>query len=116
ISNGSAFLSKSWTPPSAGTYYWQASYAGDGNNNAFTSGCKDANEQIVVSPASPQITTVAHPNTGTAGVAGTFGDTATFDNTAVAPTGDVTFTLYSDSNCANAVSGMSGSGPIGLVN
>ena len=108
----SATFSKSWTPPAAGTYYWQAHYAGDSNNASFTTGCLDDNEQIVVGKASPHISTVADPNTGTATVAGTFGDTATFDDTAVAPTGSVDFTLYSDNTCQTAVSGMSGSGAI----
>jgi hypothetical protein len=107
-----ASFSKSWTPPATGTYYWQASYAGDSNNNQFTTGCTDANEQIVVSPASPNITTQASPATGTAGVTDTFSDTATFSSAAVSPTGSVSFTLYADSSCTSPVSGMSGSGPI----
>src|SRR6185312_8135172 len=96
-------------------YYWQASYAGDTNNHSFTSPCTESGEQIVVGPASPHITTVASPATGTAGVSGTFSDTATFDNTAVSPTGSVDFALYSDSGCTTPVAGMSGSGSISLV-
>ena len=49
ISNGSATFSGSFTPTAAGTYYWKASYAGDANNNGFTTGCGDANEQLVIS-------------------------------------------------------------------
>ena len=116
ISSGSApwtaSYSQSFTPPAAGTYYWIASYAGDNNNNSFTTGCGDAHEEIVVGKASPTITTVASPSTGTSGVTVTAGDTATFhDTTAVAPTGSVTFTLYSDASCGTST-GVTGSGSI----
>ncbi|MBI5964683.1 MAG: DUF11 domain-containing protein [Chloroflexi bacterium] len=48
ISGGEASWSSSWTPPLAGTYYWKASYPGDINNNPYTTGCLDANEQITI--------------------------------------------------------------------
>jgi hypothetical protein len=101
ISSGQASYStapSTWTPPVAGTYYWIASYAGDTNNNGFTTGCGDADEQIVISPASPTIATVASPTTGTIGVAMTVGDTATFSG--YNPTGSVSFSLYSGINCS----------------
>ncbi|MCU1689644.1 MAG: hypothetical protein JWN20_1572, partial [Jatrophihabitantaceae bacterium] len=49
----------SWTPTAPGTYYWIASYAGDASNNAFTTGCGDAHEQVVV--ASAQIVAASPP-------------------------------------------------------
>jgi hypothetical protein len=50
--------------------------------------------------ANPTIITQATPAFDTLGASGSIGDTATFANTAAdAPTGAVTFTLYSDSNC-----------------
>jgi Domain of unknown function DUF11 len=109
-----ASYSTTWTPPAAGTYYWIASYAGDANNNGFTTGCGDDNEQITIAKASPTITTQASPTTGTRGVAITpLKDTATFHNTTtVAPTGSVTFALYSDNTCTTPVAGVSGSGAI----
>jgi LPXTG-site transpeptidase (sortase) family protein len=48
ISGNSASWSTSWTPSLSGNYYWRASYPGDTNNNAFTTGCTDTNEQIVI--------------------------------------------------------------------
>jgi hypothetical protein len=48
ISGVSASWSSSWTPTASGTYYWKASYPGDANNNAYTTACGAANEQIVV--------------------------------------------------------------------
>jgi hypothetical protein len=56
ISNGSATFSASFTPTTAGTYQWIASYAGDANNNGFTTKCGDPNEQLTVIPPSAQIT------------------------------------------------------------
>lgn len=111
ISSGSASWSKSWTPTAAGTYYWLASYAGDTNNNAYTTTCGATNEQIVIGKASPTITTSASPATGAVGVTLTAGDTATLSGGS-SPTGSVAFTLYSDAACSTAVSGMSGSGTL----
>ena len=60
------------------------------------------------------MTTVPNPSTGTVGaVIPSLSDKATFSTTgAAAPTGSVTFTLYSNSTCTTAVSGVSGSGVI----
>jgi uncharacterized repeat protein (TIGR01451 family) len=110
ISSGSASFSHSFTPTAAGTYYWKASYPGDGNNDSFTTSCGDANEQIVVDKASPSITTQASPTTGTVGSAVSVSDTATFHN-AFNPTGSVTFTLYSDNTCQTST-GVTGAGSI----
>ncbi len=113
ISGSTASYSTSWTPAAAGTYYWIASYPGDNNNTGFTTTCGDSNEQIaVVAKATPTIATQASPTTGTVGVSiATLSDTATLSGGA-APTGNVTFTLYSDAGCATPVAGVSGSGPI----
>jgi len=56
ISSGTASFSGSFTPTAAGTYYWVASYAGDANNAAFTTGCGETNEQLVIGKASPSPT------------------------------------------------------------
>src|SRR4029079_15989475 len=98
----------------AGTYYWKGSYAGDGDNDGFTTGCADANEKLVADKASPSITTQASPTTAlTAGTAATVGDTATFHN-AFNPTGNVTFTLYNDNQCSQST-GISGDGAISAI-
>jgi LPXTG-site transpeptidase (sortase) family protein len=52
LSGGTASWSNSWTPSLAGIYYWMASYSGDPLNDANTSACAAANEQITVSPLS----------------------------------------------------------------
>ena len=108
-----ATLGANWTPPASGIYYWIASYAGDSNDNGFTTLCAAINEQVTINKATPAIGTVASPTTGTVGVKiQALKDTATLSGTAIAPTGSVTFTLYSNSTCTTAVTGVSGSGAI----
>jgi hypothetical protein len=103
ISSGSASFSTSWTPAAAGTYYWIASYPGDANNNGFTTGCGDNNEQIVISKSSPSITTKA----ASTGLAPNImvSDTATLHDFGTPVGGTVTFNLYgpNDSTCAGPV-------------
>ena len=60
-----------------GTYQWDASYSGDTNNNAVSDN-NDANEQVVVSPASPTIRTTPSPTAVTLGTS-----TVTLNDTAV---------------------------------
>ena len=53
---------------SAGTYYWQAVYSGDTNNNGASSPCTATNnEQLTVNKASPTITTTLSSGSITAG-------------------------------------------------
>src|SRR5205823_12920438 len=47
------------SPTLAGTYYWVATYSGDQNNKAISSGCDD--EPVVIGPASPATTTTQEP-------------------------------------------------------
>src|SRR5437899_163487 len=94
----------------SGTYQWLASYAGDANNNGFTTSCGDSGEQLTVIKATPTITTSASPAASqVVGTTFTVSDTATFHN-AFAPTGSVSFTLY-NSDCSVSA-GVSGSGTI----
>ena len=52
----------------AGTFYWQAVYSGDANNNGASSPCTATNnEQLTVNKASPTITTTLSSGTITAG-------------------------------------------------
>ena len=113
IASSAANYSVTWTPPAVGTYYWKATYAGDANNNNTVTGCGGVNEQITINKATPAISTLASPTTGIVGVTiQALKDTAALSGTAIAPTGSVTFTLYSNSTCTTAVTGVSGSGVI----
>ncbi|MDA8436379.1 MAG: SpaA isopeptide-forming pilin-related protein [Actinomycetales bacterium] len=77
----------------AGTYYWTATYSGDANNLGSHDGCGEASEKIVVTPATPAISTTA-----TSGQlpGASIHDTATL--TGLTPNVDtsktVTFSLY----------------------
>ena len=75
-----------------GTYQWDASYSGDANNHA-TSDRNDPDEQVVVSPASPTLTTTPSPTVATVGTATTLTDSATLSGGS-APGGTITFTLF----------------------
>ena len=89
----------------AGTYHWIANYSGDANNNPTANGCNEANENVVVDPRSPTVTTNAGPNV-TLGVDGTdLTDNATLADGTTNPAigGSITFKLYSDPNCQTQV-------------
>jgi hypothetical protein len=78
----------------AGTYQWDTSYTGDGNNRPVTDN-NSSNEQVTVSPASPTLTTTPSPTTVTLGAATPpiLTDSATLGG-GFNPTGTLTFTLF----------------------
>ena len=84
-----------------GTYYRQATYNGDSNNNSVST-CGGTSEQVKVSATTPTLGTVASPTAATVGVAITAKDTATLTG-GDAPSGTVTFGLYTNSGCTTAV-------------
>jgi hypothetical protein len=93
LSGGSA-TSASFTPTSAGDYFWIASYSGDANNKSVSGSCGDQGEKSTVNQKQPSISTVA-----TSGSIGQpIQDTATVSG-GTNPTGTVTFKLYSNSFC-----------------
>src|SRR5438094_594887 len=106
----SASYSTTHTFAAPGTYYWQASYGSDARSVGYTTGCGDADEQIVIGKASPSATTQASPTTGTVVVPMKVGIGATMANGDNA-SGNVTFTLYKDASCTQT-EGVSGSGAI----
>jgi hypothetical protein len=87
VTNGVVPDSNPLTFDHAGTFYWQAVYSGDPDNNGATSPC--TSEQLVVNPNTPSIVTAQHliPN-----------DDATISGTTPNAGGTVTFNLYSPGN------------------
>ena len=85
--------STGYTATATGTDYWVATYNGDSNNAAVTSGT--AVEPVIISPATPMINTSQQPATATVGTS--IADKATVTG-GVNPTGTVTFNLYNNPN------------------
>lgn len=119
LGNGD-YQSGSFTPTTAGTYRWVAVYSGDDNNLKTATKCGDPAETIVISPASPSLSTTASGPTRklarrsprrphkphvvhlhTARADQPIYDTATLQN-GFNPTGTITFRLYGpdDSGCS----------------
>jgi hypothetical protein len=112
--NGSYTTPTGYTLPTTGTvtgtYQWDASYSGDTNNNSVSDN-NAANEQILVSPASPSISTTPNLTTVTLGTSSvTLKDTAVLSG-GYSPTGTITFTLYLGSTLVDTESvAVSGNG------
>jgi uncharacterized repeat protein (TIGR01451 family) len=101
VAGNGVYNSGNFAPATAGTYRWVASYSGDTNNAVATSPCNSPNESVVVSQATPTLTTQA-----SAGV--TLGGNVNDDGTlagGASPTGSITFNLYgpNDTTCAGAI-------------
>ena len=90
---GGMATSTGYTATATGTDFWVATYNGDANNAAVSSGT--ASEPVVISAASPAISTSQQP--ASAVVGGSIADKATVSGGAN-PTGTVTFTLYNNPN------------------
>ena len=91
VTNGSVPNSNGIQFNHAGTFYWQAVYSGDADNNGATSKCTD--EQLVVNPNTTAMTTTPNviPN-----------DSATISGATSGAGGTLTFSLFgpTDSGCS----------------
>ena len=97
--NGTDTTPTGYSLPTTGTatctYQWDASYNGDGNN-ASVSDNNAASEQVVVTAASPALSTTPSPNVLTLGTSSvTLKDSAVLSG-GYFPTGSIDFTLYYD--------------------
>ncbi|HSA49215.1 MAG TPA: Ig-like domain-containing protein, partial [Yinghuangia sp.] len=95
VTNGVVPNSDTLTFDTLGTFYWQASYSGDANNEPATSTCES--EPLIVGKADSDISTeqFMYPQDSTTVTATSGGQ----------PTGDVIFRLFgpNDPACSNAV-------------
>ncbi len=95
------FVSATYTPTATGSYYWRASYTGDGQNAPVAGDCQAADETSVVGKRQPSLATHA---TATAPVGSAITDRATVSGVyGPLSAGDVTFKLYSDARCTVSV-------------
>src|SRR5437773_7848162 len=91
VNGNGDYSSGPFTATQAGTYHWRASYSGDGNNNpAGPTACADPAEAVVVTKASPALTTTA---SGSVAAGGSVNDVAHL-TLGTNPTGTISFTLY----------------------
>ncbi len=101
VSGNGSYGPVSFTPDTAGTYRWIASYGGDAKNAAVAGACNDDGETDTVTKVTPSIDTQA---SGSVTVGGDITDTATVSG-GHSPTGTVTFKLYgpNDTTCATVI-------------
>jgi hypothetical protein len=81
---------------SAGDFYWQAAYSGDGNNSPATSTCTE--EHLVVGKNSPTIATTL--STSSAKIGDSVHDSSTLTGATSNAGGTVAYTVYSNSACS----------------
>ena len=97
--NGNAvYASSPYAPLAVGTYRWIAAYGGDANNANVSGLCGDSGETAVVGAAVPALATTASAG---GAIGAMLNDQATLTG-GFAPTGTLTFSLYSanDATCA----------------
>jgi len=99
VSGNGTYGPVSFTPTTAGTYRWIATYSGDAKNLGSHGDCNDTGETDTVNKLTPSISTVASAGIT---IGGSVSDTATVTGGS-SPTGTVTFNLYGpdDATCAN---------------
>jgi hypothetical protein len=94
-----------FTPSTAGTYLWTASYSGDANNNAAATACGTVGELLFVLKASPTLTTTIQSVTGAPVTSIALGSSAVDQATlsggypASGVTGTVTYTFFPNGAC-----------------
>jgi hypothetical protein len=111
IASAGTVPSASVTVTIAGTYYWQVSYTGDGNNLPYTTPCGPSDEVETVTPMqqSTSLTSVLSGGGQTGPTISVPAGTSVTDDAALTgpdagvATGTVTYTVYSNAACTTAV-------------
>jgi hypothetical protein len=90
VNGNGNYTSDAFTPDAVGTYRWIASYSGDWRNEPASGKCNDANEQVVVRKAVPDLKTApfVYPN-----------DTATLKGLFKPSGGKLEFKLFGNKDC-----------------
>jgi hypothetical protein len=101
VTDGAVPPSDSYTFGATGTFYFQATYSGDANNTGpVSSAC--TSETIAVNQAAPTLTT-ALSETSPVTVGATVYDTATLVGASADAGGNISYGLYSDSDCTQLI-------------
>jgi hypothetical protein len=95
VTNGAVPDSNALTFNTAGTFFWQAAYSGDANNNPATSAC--TSEKLVVK-TKPTISTTL--SASSVNIGDSVHDSATLNGATADAGGTVTYTVYSDDACS----------------
>ena len=93
--------SAAFTPTSAGTYRWVASYVGDPNNDAVIGACSDPGATVVIAKATPTMQTTASADVA---IGEQVTDSATLIGEHNPTGGEVTFRIYgpADAGCSGS--------------
>jgi len=100
VTNGGVPDSDTLTFNSSGTFFWQAVYSGDGNNNPATSAC--TSEQLIIKNA-PTISTTLSATSVAIGT--TVSDSSTLSGATGDAGGTVTYTVYTNNTCTQGAVG-----------
>jgi hypothetical protein len=100
VNGNGTYSSPTFTPTSAGSYKWVATYSGDGNNAKVSTSCNDPNEVSTVGKVPVKLATSA----SSASVGGSIQDAAILTGGSN-PTGTITWKLYGpgDTSCSTAI-------------
>jgi hypothetical protein len=96
VSGDGTYSSGQFRSTAPGTYSFVASYSGDATNAPVTTACADPAESVVVSRATPAVTTHA---SGQVTIGGGVSDTATVSG-GFDPTGSISFELFGPGDAA----------------
>ena len=94
VSGNGDYNSGDFTPTTAGSYYWVASYSGDDNNDASTGTCGDEGETSTIAKQPTSISTDA----SSAAFGDPVSDVATLSGATADAGGTITFSLYGPSD------------------
>lgn len=97
VAGNSSYGSGSFTPTTAGTYRWIATYSGDTKNYGVALTCNGTNESVTISPRGPTINTHASADVA---FGNPVNDAATLAGATATATGTITFNLYGPDNAS----------------
>ena len=97
--NGTYHPSAGFTPTTAGTYWWYASYGGDTDNAAAASTCGPGMSETVVAKASPSVTATG-PTTDAVGTAIAKSSISSVLASGYTPTGTITIVVFGPQSTA----------------